>query len=64
MAKTCRCSLRGFRWHIWLVEVKSGRPQLSREQRQIRESVEPNRVSFKMIDGDDEIIARESAAER
>jgi len=50
--------------HIWLVEVKSGRAQLSREQRQIRDCIEANRVSFKMINIDDEIIARESVAER
>lgn len=50
--------------HIWLVEVKSGRAQLSQEQRQIRDCIEAKRVSFKMINVDDEIIARESVAKR
>ncbi len=50
--------------HVWLVEVKSGRARLSREQRQIRDCVKAHRVSFKMINIDDEIIALESVADR
>lgn len=50
--------------HIWLVEVKSGRARLSPEQRQIRDCGEAHRVSFKMINIDNETTPRDSAAER